>query len=513
MAVLLAAIALVLAGSGARVLEGALAGPPQPEMVGGNVPINDGAGDLMDLSAHNSPVVARDPTDAANVVVANRIDNPDFGCALHVSSDGAASFSTTPLPVPEPDRSTCYAPDVGFGPDGELYVLFVTLRGQGNRPHAVWLATSSDGGQTLSEPTRVLDELSFQVDLTVAPGRAGQLYVTWLDADDTATLAFPETGYPIRFTGSGDGGETWSEPVAVNDGARERVVAPTLTVGADGALHLLYLDLGDDRLDWSGAHEGRGGPPYPGEWELVAARSADGGTTWRETSVDTFRPPTRIVVFMPDTPAVAVDRDRGRVYAAFHARTHGDADVWLWRSDDGGATWRQPTRVNNTPRDDGTAQHLPQVDVAQSGRVDVVYYDRRADDANIDTEVSLASSHDGGATFSERAVLSDRPFDSRIGFGGFRDMADLGSRLGLLSTEQRALAVWADTRAGTRASEKQDLVRQSVAFPGPGPPSPVAQATLRRGGAVVTLVGVLLGLWWIVQRWRDRRGAPQRDGP
>lgn len=506
MPVLLVAGALVLVGVGALSLARVAAAPPQPEPQAGNAPINAEAGDSGEFVSHNSPVVAQDPTDAANVVVANRKDNPDFGCALHVSSDGARSFTESAIPVPEPTQSKCYAPDAAFGPEGELYVLFVTLRGRGNRPHAVWLSTSSDGGETLSEPTRVWGELAFQADLAVHPDQPGAVFLTWLDAEDTATLAFPETGYPIRFMRSGDGGQTWSDPATVSDDARERVVAPRAVVGGDGALHVAYLDLGDDRLDWSGAHEGRGGPPYSGEWELVAARSADGGATWQETSVGTLRPPKRIVVFLPELPTLAVDRDRGRLYAAYHARVAGDADVWLWRSDDGGVSWDEATRVNDTPSDDGTAQYLPQVDVAPTGRLDVVYYDRRADDDNVANEVSLASSNDGGATFSERVVLSDQPFDSRIGFGHV-SMADLGSRLGLLSTEDRALAVWPDTRAGTPVSEKQDLVRQSVAFVGLTPPSPAVSVGLRYGGALVAVAGGVLALRGFGVRWAGRRSA------
>lgn len=497
---------MVLVGTGAIVLAQAADTDPQAALVGTNAPINDGAGDALDLSGHNSPVIARDPTDSANVVVANREDNPDFGCALHVSSDGAASFSEVPLPVPEPDESKCFAPDVGFGPNGRLYALFVTLRGQGNRPHGVWLATSDDGGQTLSEPSQVLGELSFQVGLTVDPERPGRLYVTWLDAEDTATLAFPETGYPIRFMTSGDGGDTWSNPVRVNDEARERLVAPRLEVGPGGDLHLVYLDLGDDRLDWAGGHEGYGGPPYPGEWELVAARSSDGGATWREASVGALHPPKRILVFLPEFPSLAVDRDSGRVYVAYHARVEGDANVWLWRSDDGIA-WDGPVQVDEVPAGDGTDQYLPQVDVAPTGRVDVVYYDRQADDANVMNEVSLASSHDDGAAFTSHVTVSDRAFDSRIGFGGHRDMADLGSRLGLLSTGDRALAVWADTRAGTEATEKQDLVRQSVGFSRAAPmPAPVG-AALRYGGAGLALAGAGLVVAWSLRRWRARAGA------
>ncbi|MEX2620001.1 MAG: sialidase family protein [Egibacteraceae bacterium] len=483
-------IALVLIGAGLLVLSASLDDPPQAALAGGNLPINAGAGDPLDQSGHNSPVVTRNPTDPANIVVGNRLDSPDFACALHVSTDGGATFEETRLPEADP-QGKCYAPQPAFAADGTLHVAFVTLRGTGNRPHRVWLASSDDGGQTLSEPSRLLGELAFQVGLTADPDDADRLYLTWLEAEETATLAFPDTGYPLRLMSSDDGGVSWTEPVTVSDPDRARVVAPTLAVGAAGVLHLLYLDLGDDRLDWAGGHEGRGGPPYPGTWELVAARSGDEGRTWSETTVDAFNPPTRILVFLPDVPSLAVDRERGRVYAAFHARHHDDADVFVWRSTDNGETWSSPVRVNDTDPADGTAQYLPALDVAPSGRVDVVYYDRRdGADENVMNAVSLAFSHDAGATFTDRLVLSDRPFDSRVGFGGFRGMADLGSRLGLLSTPDRALAVWSDTRAGTEVSEKQDLVRQFATF-ARSISSPVPPSVLRGVAGVSVLLGLV----------------------
>ena len=45
-------------------------------------------------------------------------------------------------------------------------------------------------------------------------------------------------------------------------------------------------------------------------------------------------------------------------------------------------------------------------------------------------------------------------------------MPDLGSRLALSSDDGRALALWTDARAGTVASNKQDLAGAVVRLPG-----------------------------------------------
>jgi len=461
--------ALVLAAALAALAVGsflAAAGLPATgeERIGANVPIDPKvAGDPMRLDQNNSPSLARSPVAPARLAVANRIDNPLFSCALHVSADGGASWqpSAIPFPAGEEDPPRCFAPDVAFAADGTLHVLFVTLYGLGNRPHAVWLASSKDGGKTLSTPTKVLGPLAFQARLAADPTRPKRLYLTWLQAADTGNLSFPSTGNPINLIRSDDAGASWTDPVRVTPAARERVVAPSLRVGPDGPF-LSYLDLGDDRLDYHGGHGGRGGLAYGGTWSLVLARSTDEGRTWKEAVVaDDLVPIERIVVFLPPTPALAVDPGGKRVYLAFHDAKLGDADVWLWASGDGGRTFARH-RVNDTRVGDGRAQYLPQLALAGDGRLDVVYYDRRSDPHDVRNGVSEQSSFDGGRSFTPHVAVADRSFDSRIGFGSERDMADLGSRLALASGPHASLAVWTDTRAGTDASGKQDLAQGVV---------------------------------------------------
>jgi hypothetical protein len=455
--------ALVALGAGTF-----LVGSTLPERAGPTVvrtqPVNAGATDPVDIDAHNSPSLVRNPTDTDNLAVANRIDTPRFSCALHVSFDAGASWSASEIPFPDGEEAPprCFAPDVAFGPDGTLYVSFVTLRGAGNVPNAAWTVSSDDGGRTLSTPRAALGPLAFQVRLVADPSAAGRLYLSWLQASGTATLGFPEPGNPVRVARSDDGGATWAAPVTVSPLARQRAIAPAPAVGPDGAIYVAYLDLGDDRLDYHGAHEGQGGPPYDGPWTLVVARSGDGATTWQETVIDdAVVPIERVIVFFPPAPSV-VAGDGGEVHVAFHDGRLGDADVWVWSSTDGATSFGAGTRVNDTTTGDGTAQYLPAVALAPGGRLDVVYYDRRADPDDVMNEVSYQSSSDGAQTFSARLTLTDRAFDSRIGFGSERGLPDLGSRLGLVAGDSVATAVWSDTRAGTEASNKQDLGQATV---------------------------------------------------
>lgn len=516
-----AGLACLAIGTGAWQTASALpAASARP--IGGNRPISGDATDLRNIDSNNSPSLVRNPARPNNLAVANRVDTPRFSCALHYSLDGGATWDKTAIPFPEGEElpPRCYAPDVAFDVDGTLYVSFVTLVGLGNTPNAGWLTTSEDGGNTLSSPSRIepLGPLAFQIRLTADPIRANRLYLSWVQAAEVALLQFPNDDNPILFSRSEDGGLTWQRPVQVSPEERKRVVAPSLAVGPEGRLYLLYLDLEDDLLDYRGAHEGRGGDPYPGTWSLALARSGDGGRTWQTTDVDNGIVPTeRILVFLPPVPSLAVDRSSGSVYAAFHDGRLGDADVWLWSSADAGRSFSPPRRVNDTRSGDGTSQYLPRATVAPDGRVDIVYYDRRSDSRrNIMNDVSLQYSTDGAETFSPRLRLNDKAFDSRIGFGSERDMPDLGSRLALLSTESRTMAVWTDTRAGSEASGKQDLARAVVTF---SPGSPL-RGPLRAGGVALAGLGAVALVWGIIPRRRRRdpalleeEGPPAPGGP
>jgi hypothetical protein len=405
---------------------------------------------------------------------------------------------------------TCYAPDAAFSSDGTLYVSYVTLTGRANAPDAVWLTRSTDGGKTLTAPVKTpLGEHAFQVRLTADPASAKRIYLTYLKAGELGLYTLSNTGNPIMAVRSDDGGASWTTPARVSGSARQRVVAPSPVAGkAPGELDVLYLDLGDDVLDYGGGHRGRGGEPYDGRWQLVLARSTDKGATWKESVVDDAIVPTeRFIVFTPPFPSIAVDRDSGKVYAAFQDGRDGDADVRLWSLASGASRWSDATRVNDTRKADGTAQYLPKLSIAPNGRLDVLYYDRRADRSNVLNEVSLQASFDEGKSFLPRVKVSDRAFSSRIGFGLERDLADLGSRLGLVSTDTRAYAVWTDTRNGSLKTAKQDIARGVVGFNDPPRLSSATKTALRVGGILLILLGIGAALSPVAMRRRRARSG------
>ena len=504
--------------------------PPPVQTPAPEVPVT--AVDLVNARSNNSPAVGVDPTEPRFLALAGRIDLPTFSCTLHVSGDGGRGWlPADPVPRLPSGAERCYAPEVAFDGDGTLYYLFVGLRGRANTPMGVYLTTSDDHGDSFSAPRRILGENSFAVRMAIDPtlGDNGRIHVVWLAAGAAPSLGgFPAVANPVMATHSDDGGRTFSTPVQVSDPARARVVAPALArvvapalarvvapalaLGAEGAVHVAYYDLEDDARDYQGLD----GPTWEGTWTLVSATSTDRGATFGAGVVvdDAVVPPERVLlIFTMPAPALAADGE-GRVHLAWYDARHGDWDVFVRRSPDGGRTWEPPRRLNDDDRSNGRHQYLPRLSASPTGRLDAVFYDRRNDAENVRNDVYYTFSTDGGATFAPNVKVTAQPSNSRIGptypIPSASGLIDFGSRLGLASVGERAYLAWTDTR-NSIPGEQQDLFATEVAFPG-APPLPGPARQRSRWPVVVGVAGLAGFLAAAAVVMGDRRRRARADG-
>lgn len=500
----LGAAGIAAAAAGVLLLSGVVGaggGSERRPLIRPEVPVT--AMDLGRGFANNSPSLVADPTDGRFVVMANRLDAPDFSCALQVSGDGGRSWrSAQPVADLPPGAAKCYAPEAAFDADGTLYYLFVGLTGNGNRPMGVFLTTSSDRARTFRPPRKVLGPLNYAVRMALdrTSGDRGRLHLVWLQAtSDPALGGFSAPPNPVMASHSDDGGRTFSAPVQVSDDERQRVVAPVLALGPGGAVHVAYYDLQDDVRDYQGLE----GPTWEGTWSIVLATSTDRGRRFRTGVVvdDSIVPDERVLlIFTMPPPALVADDDR--LCVAWTDARNGDADAVLRCSSDEGRTWGGLRRVNDDKVGNGRTQYQPRLGLTPGGRLDVVFYDRRADPENGLNQVSYTFSTDGAVTFARNRTLTSVSSNTEVGQryvnASAQGLVEFGSRMGLLSMDDAIVAAWTDTR-NSRGGTSQDLFSAMAEFA-----EDRASGWAKASGGGLLAIGLLL----VAAAVRARRGMP-----
>jgi hypothetical protein len=447
---------------------------------------------LSSETASNSPLLVRDPVDPRFLAMANRLDYPDFSCALQLSGDGGDSWVPADPVLHLPDGvDKCYAPEVDFDRKGTLYYLFVGLAGAGNQPVGVYLTSSTDMARTFAPPRQVLGADNFGVRMAIdrSWGTRGRIQLVWLHAAMPPPLGgFPLTPNPIMAAHSDDGGSTFSEPVQVSDPSQRYVVAPALALGPHHQVNVAYYDLGADARDYGGLE----GPLWDGPpWTLILTRSSDGGVKFDPgQAVDDRLAPAERVMLVFTMPPPSLTVSGALTCLSWEDGRNGDDDVFARCTTQAGR-WNQVVRVNHGRLGDGHRQYLPAISIAPNHRVDVVYLDR-ADALGVFNTTQYAYSTNGGRTFARSRALSDEGSNAGIGahYGvtSSAGQTEIGSRLGLLSGRNSLIAAWPDTRNSIH-SDDQDVMTARVTVPASGRAwLPLAAFIAALGG--LALIGV-----------------------
>jgi hypothetical protein len=400
------------------------------------------------------PDVAVSPVNPDIAVAAAHDGRYPDGGAVSITyawtDNGGRTWQHAPLPSltkstgGEWDRAS--DPAVAFGPDGTVYIS--TLLFDLGCSSAVGVSRSTDGGRTFSPPVlahrsdtcAVSDDKNWLVvDTGGSSPHRGRLYQFWTAflSDDLGNT----TGSPQVLRWSDDGGQHWSDTVAVS--ATDIFTQNSQPmIQPDGTIVDTYLNFG--------AAAGEEGPERPGTDAtqsrprvaadqlgglMVARVSGDGGGTWGPEFTVTHE-----VGFGPDgvrccLPSAVADPVTGLLYAAWDA-VEPEA-VQLTTSTDG-QHWSRPIKVN---RDDRVGLDHVNVDVsAYGGRVFVSYGTR---DTTVQNgrfvQQQLSTSYDAGAHFGQEisvGPLSDLQYAAVAG-GIFP-----GDYIGSAATDGRVYMVW-----------------------------------------------------------------------
>jgi hypothetical protein len=411
---------------------------------------------------------------------------------------------------PLPGSSLAYYAYLGVSGSFCEHGIFVTRSGTGllwTRPVVPPLAPPNglftpvywDRG----EDCRVFNDKPWlAVDMSGGP-HDGRVYVTW------SRFQFSHGKYkesPILMAYSDDNALTWSEPITVSGYSRDLCKAQVsgrrgncdesqfsnVVVGNDGTVYVAFLNqqqrgaedgfrnqylltsVNPDTLEVSVPHkiadliDGENDLPFGDAGNATLCNSNFRMNSAGNLALDPSDPGglTLYLVFSDNRngssfPGRAQVSQQPPDSFACPDGLITDNDVFIVKSTDGGVTWTSPVdgddsplRVNQDPLHNGSDQWFPFAALAPDGRIDVMFFDRRDDPFNRLTNVYLARSLDGGATWTEAQVSSSFS-NMNWAFDGGRFIGDYNAIA--VAPNGTTYPFWTDARSGTPANRQSDV--------------------------------------------------------
>lgn len=359
------------------------------------------------------PSIAINLKNPKNIVAASVLNN------IYVSEDMGENWRTTQI---ESSFGPAGDPVLVSDKKGNFYNFHLSNPGGGGRDED-WLdrivcQSSKDNGHTWSDggfaghnPPKDQDKPW----VAVHP-KSGDLVVTWTQFDKYGSED-PDHKSNIMLSMSNDG-KKWSDPIQLNQLSGNCLDDDQTTEGAVPAV----------------AEDGKMFVAWAMNQKIFLDRSFDKGKMWLTNDIEIA---DQVGGWAMDIPGLtrcngmpvlmidnADDRYKGSLYLVYADQRNGtdDTDIWFMRSHNYGDNWTAPMRINND--EPGKHQFLPWIAVDQTtGFIYIVYYDRR-DHEDDSTDVYLAFSVDGGASF-QNAKISDTPFKptSDVFFGDYTNIA------------------------------------------------------------------------------------------
>jgi hypothetical protein len=354
-----------------------------------------------------------------------------------LSSNHGKTFAYMGSPATPNDPNTFMAGDpvVACADAATFYYASVYIDGS-NGISGVSLSTSTDGGKTFAPPAAIASQPSDShiVDgarIAVAPGEPAHLYVSYTDIDFSGSICGTESSsavprYAIEIVSSADGGATWTAvPVTIAQVCADTshpfafVGGSQVAVGPSGDVYVAWELF--NNLDVLGGRE------------IQVARSTDQAQSFPASPVTVATinfagdgADWQGLIHSNEHPSLAIGKgpNSGRVYLAWNTgdRQVPDAltttgsynftDIMFSQSQDGGATWSLPVRVNRDP-EGGSRPNVDHFEPAlasdSTGRIAICFYDRRNDAANFLIDRYCASSVNGKKWTNDRITLTRFP--------------------------------------------------------------------------------------------------------
>lgn len=405
------------------------------------------------LTNESEEAVAVNPINPKNIVIVTNVDHPAAGLFKGVSFDGGSTWTTTLIGDNDNLGAACCDPSLSFDSYGNLFLTYLF-----NVGNVVPIALSTDGG------------LNFNIIANIAkPPKQS------LSASGERRGLFRFVDQPTITAGEG---EVWE---VFNGGGPIVATGASVTgLGQVGGFITPEVVPGTNNCTYGDVAIGPKGEVM--QVCTLTESGQGGGKLFVNVDPDGLGPAgfgTRVFVtethvggfdFIPAQPDRSVDAEpglawdrtggshNGRVYLVYtleHPNESNNMDINVRFSDDEGATWSAPVRVN----DDQTtnSQFLPKISLdPTSGKLAVVWYDSRNDLGtggtgdtdgvpNDDAQFWGAFSTDSGQTFTKNIQISAGTSNSHDSGNAI----DYGDYTGLSFVGGVAHPAWADNSNST----------------------------------------------------------------
>jgi hypothetical protein len=295
--------------------------------------------------------------------------------------------------------------DLDIDKEEKVHVIYVQFPNLYAEDH-LFYACSFDSGQSFLSSVQV-DDNSVPIPIGLAKfsiNDSGHIYVIWNDGRNYYSHIF--------FSKSTDGGQTFSANALIDTGDVTREsYHPNITLDSNGTIYLTWMRRDSGRED------------------VYFCKSTDQGSTFTErVRVDTFS----INTFLPDIATTGSDS----IYICYNALSMTINSIYLSRSIDGGNTFTQTARINDSLF---SSCYLPSICTTNDGKIHAIWqmlYDPLKKQ-EINYDIYYDYSDDCGISFHEDIMVNDDLSDST------REYASMDKDL-----DGNIYAAWKDWRSG-----------------------------------------------------------------
>ena len=416
---------------------------------------------------------AINPTDSNNIVVSSNFVSsggsfPSQTNYIYYTKNFGQTWQTSSF-VTGPNQTGSFIlgggdPNFVFTDSGKAYFSWINLWANASFTTVfnLYWASSHDGGTTWQRSTAGGDIIGTAPSSPLGGG--GAFDKEWLATDKNPSSAYYGNLYCSFFYADANSGATLI-------GVRRKVAGSskfdtaTAQVNSGTYKFLQFSSVAVDRN--GGVHASFFGSLDSVVYSLFQATSNDGGATFQpevkisDVSLARYSAgqandsiqgidPARIY----PSPYIAADATTGphsnNLYMVWTAngttsKLNFGNDIYFSKSTDGGSTWSAARILNDNATNLKSDQYYPSITVGPTGRVVVMWWDRRDDSLNVNSNIYLTYSDDGGQTFVQDikvTSMSSSFADIGLKNGGF----GIGEYNAVLATNDYVIPVWADGR-------------------------------------------------------------------